>query len=260
MKSAPCQKPVLPANPSSPLSFRHDPQPHCIYDTITHTAYNDAAEPSARGNRPCQHLDPDRQILQSFIITALPAFFLPCCDHTGSVHNETSRLQAKGSGLRFKAQQRKRKSERKNKVTTKQLEKRCICTELYYLVCIHYTRTCTRTHSTHAHIRTHTNIAIRQSRLSSRSLASSLYGPGLSISLHPLQIILEFVLAVHVSHNVIERNDGYDGHAEFLFDLLHGRELAVLTAFLSVDELQDPDQLGFRVVGEDGDGFPDSFL
>ena len=120
-----------------------------------------------RGTDRASTSNPDRQIRQSFIITALPAFFLPCCDHTGSVHNETSRLQAKGSGLRFKAQQRKRKSERKNKVTTKQLEKRCICTELYYLVCIHYTRTCTRTHSTHAHIRNaHTNVATWQSRLS----------------------------------------------------------------------------------------------
>jgi hypothetical protein len=36
--------------------------------------------------------------------------------------------------------------------------------------------------------------------------------------------------------------------------------LAVLTPFLSVDQLKDTDELGFRMVDEDGDRFPDSFL
>lgn len=89
---------------------------------------------------------------------------------------------------------------------------------------------------------------------------SSLDSPSLSVRFHPLQILLQIVLAIHVSHDVIQGDNGYDGDAKLFFHLLNGRELAVLTPFLSVDQLEDTDELRLRMVGEDGDRFPDSFL
>jgi len=89
---------------------------------------------------------------------------------------------------------------------------------------------------------------------------SSLDRPCFSVSLHPLEVLLEVILAFHVLHNVVQRNDRYDGNAKLLLDLLNGRKVAVLASLLSIDELENPDQLGLGVSSENGDSFPDSFL
>ena len=117
MKSAPCQKPVLPANPSSPLSFRHDPQPHCIYDTITHTAYNDAAEPSARGNRPCQSISTriGRSFNPSSSRRCQPfSFPVVTTQDQFTTRHHVYRLKAQGSGSRLNKENGNRREKTKS--------------------------------------------------------------------------------------------------------------------------------------------------
>jgi hypothetical protein len=79
----------------------------------------------------------------------------------------------------------------------------------------------------------------------SRILLSSLNRPGLPVRLHSLQVLCEIF---------------FPGYPEFLFNFLYGRHVAVLTTFLSIDELEDTDELSLGVSGEDSDGFPNSFL
>lgn len=93
-----------------------------------------------------------------------------------------------------------------------------------------------------------------------RPITSSLDRPCFSVSLHPLEVLLEVILAFHVLHNVVQSDDGNDRNPKLLFDLLDSRQVAVLSTFLSIDELKDSDQLGFRMSSEDGDSFPDSLL
>jgi hypothetical protein len=59
--------------------------------------------------------------------------------------------------------------------------------------------------------------------------------------LHTLQVVLELFFTFHVLHDIGESDDGNDGDTEFLFNFLNGRELAILTSFLTVDQLEDTD-------------------